>query len=136
MSREEDLIRSTTRAIASTVREVPPLQLEPAPDDLRFHARPPRRRDGLRRRWWSWGAPLITAAVVVALALSLVLVKDIQNGGAVPKGPATATPSGPDGAPRYYAALKPVSLSPQAQELGVQEAVYVSDSVTGKTLVK
>ena len=34
MSWEEDLIRSTTRAIASTVREVPPLQLESATDEL------------------------------------------------------------------------------------------------------
>jgi hypothetical protein len=136
MSREEDLIRSTTRAIASTIREVPPLQLDPSADQLGSNAVAPRRRrgSGRPRRWWSWGAPLIAAAVVVALAVSLVLVKDIQNGGAVPEHPATATPSGPDGAPRYYAALKPVSLSRQAQLNGVQEAVYVSDSVTGKTL--
>jgi hypothetical protein len=136
MSREEDLIRSTTRAIASTIREVPPLQLDPAADELGANAVAPGRPrgSGRPRRWWSWGAPLIAAAVVVALAVSLVLVKDIQNGGAVPKHPATATPSGPDGAPRYYAALKPVSLTLQAQLNGVQEAVYVGDSVTGKTL--
>ena len=33
MTREEDLIRSTTQAIASTVREVPPLRLEPVPGE-------------------------------------------------------------------------------------------------------
>jgi hypothetical protein len=135
MSREEDLIRSTTRAIASTVREVPPLRLEPAPDELRFQARAPRRLGGTRRprRWWSWGAPLTAAAVVVALAIALALAKDLPNGRAVPKGPTPAT-TGPGGAPRYYAALKPVSLSSQAQAAGVEEAVYVGDSVTGKTL--
>jgi hypothetical protein len=135
MSREEELIRATTRAIASTVREVPPLRLEPAPDELRFQARAPRRRGGIRRprRWWSWGAPLTAAAVVVALAIALALAKDLPNGRAVPQGPTQAT-TGPGGAPRYYAALKPVSLSPQAQAAGVEEAVYVGDSVTGKTL--
>jgi hypothetical protein len=43
MSTEEDLIRSTTRAIASTVRDVPPLRLDPAGGELGSRAR------GLRR---------------------------------------------------------------------------------------
>ncbi len=106
MSREEDLIRSTTRAIASTVREVPPLRLEPAADELRSPARAPRRArggSGRQRRWWSWGAPLTAAAVVVALAIALVLVRDIPNGGVVSPSPATST--GPGGVPRYYVAL-------------------------------
>lgn len=138
MSREEDLIRSTTRAIASTVREVPPLRLDLATDDLRSPARTPRRRrggSGRPRHWWSWGAPLTAAAVVVALAIALVLVKDIPNGSAVPKNPATATPTGPDGAPRYYAALKATGLSVQDEMNGiVRDDVVVGDAVTGKTL--
>lgn len=142
MSREEDLIRSTTRAIASTVREVRPLQLEPAGDELRSRAsrglrggRGPRGGSGRPHRWWSWGAPLTAAAVVVALAVSLVLVKDIPNGGAVPKNPATTTPTGPDGAPRYYVALKGAGLSLQDQLKGIiRDDVVVGDSVTGKTL--
>ena len=48
MTREEDLVRSTTRAIASTVRGVAPLRLEPAPDELR-HSRRPEVGAGNRR---------------------------------------------------------------------------------------
>ena len=43
MSREEDLIRSTTRAIASAVREVSPLRLEPAAQELETKAVAPGR---------------------------------------------------------------------------------------------
>jgi hypothetical protein len=137
MSREEELIRSTTRAIASTVREVPPLQLEPDPGELGAPARAPRRGPGGPwRRWWSWGAPLTAAAMVVALAISLVLVRDMPNGGAVPNKPAAST-AGPGGAPRYYVALKDVPVkakTPTAQVGSTQWGVVVGDSVTGKTL--
>jgi hypothetical protein len=137
MSREEDLIRSTTRAIAATVREVPPLQLEPDPDELGSPAQAPRRGPGsLRRRWWSWGAPLTAAAMVVALAISLVILKDVPNGSAVPKKP-TASTAGPGGAPRYYAALKDVPVktkTPTAPIGSIELDVVVGDSVTGKTL--
>ena len=125
MSREEDLIRSTTHAIASTVREVPPLRLEEAPDELRYPARAPRRGRGRPRGWWSWGAPLTAAAVVVVLAIALVIVKDMPNGSEVPANPATST--GPGGVPRYYAAL---TLSRSARS----SIVVVGDSLTGKTL--
>ena len=136
MSREEDLIRSTTRAIASTVHEVPPLRLEPGTDELWSPERAPRRlRVGSRHRWWSWGAPLTAAAVVVALAIALVVIRDIPNGSAVPTNPATATPTGPDGAPRYYVALETARLSNQDELNGiVRDDVVVGDSVTGKTL--
>jgi len=156
MSREEDLIRSTTRAIASAVREVPPLRLEPAAEELETKAVAPRRPHGARphrarprsarprsarpysgtpRRWWSWSAPLTAAAVVIALAVSLVLVKDMPNGGALRKTPATATPSGPAGTPRYYAALKATLLSNHDQLKGIiRYDVVVGDAVTAKTL--
>src|SRR6202012_875841 len=139
MSREEDLIRSTTHAIAATVREVPPLRLEPAPDELRSPARAPRRLrggNGRQRRWWSWGAPMAAAAAVVALAISLVLVKDMPNGGTVPKKPPVPA-AGPGGAPRYYVALKDVpakTKTPTAQIGTTELDVVVGDSVTGKTL--
>jgi len=141
MSREEDLIRSTTRAIASTVREVPPLRLEPAAGELRPPARALRRLhggSGHRSRWWSWGAPLTAAAVVVALAIALVLVRDIPNGSAVPPNPATST--GPGGAPRYYVALTQFSGSMQfaagVQKDTVQDGIVVGDSLTGKRIAK
>jgi hypothetical protein len=133
MSREEDLIRSTTHAIASTVREVPPLRLEPAADELRSPARVPRRERGHARHWWSWGAPLTAAAVVVALAISLVLVKDIPNGSAVPSNTNSST-AGPAGAPRYYVALTEVTRQTRTLTDGVQDGIVVGDSLTGKTL--
>jgi hypothetical protein len=147
MSREEDLIRSTTHAIASTVSEVPPLRLDLAADDLRSPAHAPPRASGgsgRRRRWWSWTAPLTAAAMVVALATILVLVKDIPNGGAVPTGVAvvptadstTASGSGPGSAPRYYVALKAVTgkTKTPTQAGNVQYGIVMGDSVTGKTL--
>jgi hypothetical protein len=130
MSREEDLIRSTTRAIASTIREVPPLQLESATEELGSLARAPRSRRGGPRRWWSWGAPLAAAAVVVALAIALVLIKGIQNDSAVPSDPATSTGLG--GVPRYYVALK--QLAGDLNSSTQRNDIVVGDSLTGKTL--
>ena len=136
MSREEDLIRSTTHAIASTVSEVPPLRLERAVDSTLSPARTPRRaRGGGRRHWWSWGAPLAAAAVVVALAIALVVIRDMPNDGVVSPNPANST--GPGGAPRYYAALKDLPVktkTPTAQIGSAQIGVVVGDSVTGKAL--
>jgi hypothetical protein len=139
MSTEEDLIRSTTRAIASTVRDVPPLRLDPAGDELGSRARGLRRgRSGGRssspRRWRSWAAPVTAAAVVVALAIALVVVKGIPNGGKVPANPATST-AGQASAPRYYVALKDIPKSIKQEVAGVlQFNLVVGDSVTGKTL--
>jgi hypothetical protein len=132
MSREEDLIRSTTHAIASTVREVPPLRLEPATDELRSPARAPRRPrgSGRQRRRWSWAAPLTAAAVVVALAISLVLIKDIPNGSEVPPTPAAST--GPGGLPRYFVAL--MQLAGDVNSGTQRNDIVVGDSLTGKTL--
>ena len=86
MSREEDAVRATTRAIAATVREVPPLRLEPAPGTLRSPRRAPRRvPHGGGPRLPSWLAPLAAAAVVVAVAVALVLIRGNQNVGMVPR---------------------------------------------------
>lgn len=120
MSREEDLIRSTTQAIASSVREVPPLRLEPAPGEPR-PARRRRDRGPRPRRWWSWGAPLAAAAVVVALAVALVAVRNMPNDGATSPSSGAST-SGLAGAPRYYVALSS------------QYGIVAGDSVTGKAL--
>lgn len=142
MSREEDLIRSTTHAIASAVREVPPLRLEQAADELGakglpgFKSRTSRRQPGggrprgaarRPRRWRSWAAPLTAAAVVVALAIALVLVKDLPNGRAVP-----ASPAGQGGVPRYYVALK--QLAGDVNSSDQRNDIVVGDSLTGKTL--
>jgi hypothetical protein len=81
----EDQIRAATRAEAETLREVRPLRLPPAPGALPgpgFSA--PARR---ARRFRPWIAPVTAAAAVIALAISLVLVRDIPNGPAVPAAP-------------------------------------------------
>jgi hypothetical protein len=131
MSREEDLIRATTRAIASAVREVPPLRLEQAPDELRSPARAPRglRGGGRPRGWRSWGVPLLAAAVVVALAITLVIVKSIPNGATVPVNSPTST-AGLDGAPRYFAVLQPLAGTANI----TKDSIVIGDSLTGKTL--
>jgi len=132
MTREEDLIRSTTQAIASSVREVPPLRLEPAADDLPSPARAPRRARGSAgraRRWRSWAVPLTAAAAVVALAISLVLVRDMPNG-TVPKN--LAAPTVPAGVPRYYVALK--QLAGDMNSPSQRNDIVVGDSLTGKVL--
>jgi hypothetical protein len=132
MSREEDLIRSTTHSIASTVREVPPLRLEAATDGRGSRVRAPRRlRGGRAGRWWSWGAPLTAAAVVVALAIALVLVRDIPNEGAASSGSAAST-TAPGGIPRYYVLLK--QLAGEVNGISQRNDIVVGDSLTGETL--
>jgi hypothetical protein len=129
MSREEEAIRATTRVIAATVRDVPPLRLEPAPDELWFPGQRPRRarRGGRGPRLLPWLAPVAAAAVVVAVAISLVLVRGPQNGGVVPQ-PAL-TSSVPGGVPRYYVALDPVTGKP-----GATNGLLVGDTFTGQAL--
>jgi hypothetical protein len=142
MSTTEERARAAMRAIAGTVHDAPPLRLEPAAGELRSPVRAPRRGrggSGRPRHWWTWAAPLTAAAVVVALAIALVLIKDIPNGGAVPPNPATST-TGPDGAPRYYAAITPFSGSVRftrgAEKNTVQDGIVVEDSVTGERIAK
>ena len=92
MTREEDLVRSTTRAIASTVHDVAPLRLESAPDELRHSPRP---EDGARnRRMRLWFAPLAAAVAVAAVAVSLVIVQHTADG---PVTPATVGPLSSNG---------------------------------------
>jgi hypothetical protein len=96
----EDQVRAATRAEASTMREVRPLRLTPDPSPRpaarsRIAARWPRR-------WQLWLAPVTAAALVVALAISLVAIRDSSNGRVVPPtGPVPA----PGGLPKYYVTL-------------------------------
>jgi hypothetical protein len=120
----EDRARAAMRAIASTVDDAPPLRLETAADELRSPARGPRR-------WRTWAAPLTAAAVVVALAIALVIVKDIPNGSAVPANRATAAP-GAASVPRYFVALR--QLAGDMNSGNQRNDIVVGDSLTGKTL--
>ena len=76
-------------------------------------------------------APLTAAAVVVALAIALVAIKDIPNGSVVPKNPAPST-AGPGDVPRYYVVLK--QLAGDMNSAAQRNDIVVGDSLTGKTL--
>jgi hypothetical protein len=108
VTKAEDLIRSTTRAVASTVRDVPPLHLDPAGDELQgpAHGLPLTRRPHASvwpGRWRAWLGPVIAVVAVIAVALALVIVKHTPNDSAPP--PIThKTAALPDGVPRYYVA--------------------------------
>lgn len=135
MNREEELIRSTTRAIASTVTEVPPLRLEPDADETRSpdgtgHAARGESGESHQHHWWSWGAPLAAAVVIVAIAVTLTLVRDMPNGAAGAAGPAAS--ASPAGVPRYYVALRQPNGDPNTPYLGNE--LVAGDSVTGKVL--
>jgi hypothetical protein len=123
MSREEDLIRSTAAAIAATVREVPPLRLSTATDESRPIARPARRPRG-PRQLRGWLVPAAAAAAVLAIALSLVLIRDIPNGRVAP--PTRPVPA-VDGVPAYYAGLAKTSDAQTSPE-----QIVVGETVTGK----
>lgn len=89
----EDRSRAAMRAIAGTVNDAPPLRLAEAPKSNR--SLPGQGLVRLRwgglpgmRRWGGWLAPLAAAAaVVLAVAVSLVVAKSIDAGGpAAPTG--------------------------------------------------
>ena len=135
MTREEDLVRSTTALIAATVREVPPLRLLTVSDASRTVARHGTRGSRGSRgsrgtpgrgRLRGWLVPAGAAAVVLAIALSLVLIRHIpsERVAAAPK-PLTTV----DGVPAYYAGLAMASSAQTAPE-----EIVVGQTVTGKRL--
>jgi len=119
MNAVERTVIEATRAYGDTVREIRPLELAPGMAEQRFRARTPRAR-----RWKTWMGPVAAAAALVALAVSLVIVRDIPNGHVVP--PAQA--SSPVATPRYYVALS------NPENPNSPDPVVVADMRTGKRL--
>ena len=123
----EERVRAATRARTALVRDVRPLEF---PDELPARA----RRTPRARRWLTWGAPIGAAALVTALALVLVLVRQAPAARSnladpTPVPTASATAALPASIPRYYVALayvNPASSNPI-------EAV-VGDDRTGRKL--
>ena len=117
MTQTEDLVRSTTRALAETVRAVrplPPLPQAPRPD---------APTGGRGRRWAGragWLAPLAAAAAMTAVVAGLVVVRGAVTG-------ASRAPAQAAGAtvPGYYVTLHQTSATSVA-------SLVVGDTRTGK----
>jgi hypothetical protein len=121
---EAELAEETARAmreLARTVTDAPALRLTD-----RSGARLPR--PSAPRRWTLWAVPLAAAAAVIALAVALVVVKDIPSGRAphptVPTYPSTT------GVPTYYVA--PQIVCPQ--EKCEPTSLVVGNTLTGARL--
>ena len=88
----EDRVRAATRARTDLVTGIRPLEL---PDELPVRARRPR----FARGWGGWLIPLTAAVAVIAVAATLVAVRQSRTASQ----PVTSTVPGT--IPRYYVAL-------------------------------
>jgi hypothetical protein len=109
------------RALAGTVTDAPPLRLA----DRRGAPVP---RLSVPRRWTSWAVPLTAAAAVIALAVALVVIKDLPSGRAphptVPTYPSTT------GVPTYYVAPQIVCPKEKCDPI----SLVVGNTLTGARL--
>jgi hypothetical protein len=112
----EDRLRAATRARTDLVTSIRALEL---PDELPVRARRPR----FARRWGGWLIPLTAAVAVIAVAATLVAVRQSRTASQ----PVTST--APATIPRYYVAL-------DADGLGYTGtgALIVGDDRTGKAI--
>ena len=110
--RVEDRVRTAARARADLVTDIRPLEL-PARRPLRLPFAPPSRP------WVGWLAPVAAAAVVVALAITLVSVRQAPAGPSAPVTVPPAIAAIDKGFPEYYAAITAAN------------AVVVGDDRTG-----
>jgi hypothetical protein len=96
----EDRLRTATRARADLVSDIRPLDL-PAREPARL-----RRAPG-SRRWMAWAAPAAAAALVVALAMTLVSIRQARNESPVPAAaqPGASAISAVGPLPEFYAVL-------------------------------
>jgi hypothetical protein len=133
-----DETAAAMREFAGTVTEAPPLRLAAG-----FSSAGARRSLLGTRRWWTWLAPVTAATAVTALAVGLVLIRSMPNGGVVPAAvgvvptadstPATASGAGPHGVPRYYLAIQQNFSKPTAGQPPVLTThLVVGDSLTAK----
>jgi hypothetical protein len=147
----KDRVSTATEATAASVRQIRPLDLpaeSPAPAGIRHHRGRNQSRLGqtLERLRQTWLIPLGAAAVVAALAVSLVIVRDAEAPGTVAgAGPASgASPGTASGSapaitkaqavaaiPRYFAVATQGKVSHAGQ---ASIDVAVRDTSTGKTV--
>ncbi|HEX4087766.1 MAG TPA: hypothetical protein VHZ33_03565 [Trebonia sp.] len=127
MTAVEDRTRAAMDAITGlTERPAPPLTLPP-PATVSRRSR--WRRPSPRRRWGPWLAPVTAAVAVVAIAIALVVVRDMPDGQPtappVPVGPVAAA----TGIPTYN-----LTLSQNEGDTTVPVALVLNATLTGKKL--
>jgi hypothetical protein len=141
----EDQLRAAGRAVSDQVRDLPGLDLRPEPAARRARARAFRRWPGAGR----WLIPMAAAAAVVAVAVTLVAVKNppraVHSASAGPSraaGPAaTAAPVGTEAVPGYFVAINGLEVAgptspgqsspPKAPR---PDSVIVGETLTGQRL--
>ena len=152
MSTIEEGARAAMRAVAGSVTDAPPLRLDPArlalrqsPEARRADERALSALPGAAKVRWSgrprtigmrrfpgWLAPLAAAAAIVAISLSLVLLRIHPNERVVP--PSTSVSSTPVSVPagtvpRYFVELDPAGEWPTSAN-----GLLIGDTYTGKTV--
>ena len=138
----EDQLRAAGRAVSDQVRDLPELDLRPERATRRGRARSVRRWPGAGR----WLIPMAAAAAVVAVAATLVAVKNPPRvtpaTSASPSHSAqpavTAAPVDPEALPRYFVALNgfeyagPLPAAPG--QSGPAKPVPADSVIVGETL--
>lgn len=117
----EERLRAAARARTDVVTSVRPLEL-PAESPARVR----RRRHA--RRWLGWGAPIAAAALVTAVALALVLLRQAGGAQSRPSAPASGSPTAA-AVPRYYVELD----RPYAMAI-LHAKLVVGDDRTGREI--
>jgi hypothetical protein len=141
----EDQLRAAGRAVSDQVRDLPELDLRARPAARRARARAARRWPGAGR----WLIPMAAAAAVVAVAVSLVAVRnppraapEVNAGPSRSAGPAvTSAPVDPEALPGYFVAINGFQAGPtpspgQSGPLKAPkpDSVIVGETLTGKRL--
>jgi hypothetical protein len=128
----EDRLRATTEAVTAAMRPVRPLDLPPRPSAAGAAAKHHRARSP--RRWPGWLVPIAAAVAVIAVAATLVAVRDISAAGpgGMPATSSTSTTTLSAGVPRYFVAF---TSTVGTGVRGVPKGdAFVGDTSTGKPL--
>jgi hypothetical protein len=123
----EDRARAAMRAIADTVHDAPPLQPAPVRKLPRAAAQP--------RRWRPRLAPVAAAVAVAAVAIGLVIVKNVPNGRLAAPVPSTVAPAASATAPSSPATSGAPKTAPEHYVALMQAPapyLVVGDTFTGK----